>query len=159
MKAILIRIGIDHEYGEWNAPVHAISGRFVYVPIPERQKPLKYLVRSYDEIAPPLSSFSEDLHKTVKLPVKLVGHPMHLDPDFEHLTYGDNGSKRGAKLKKFDGGDLLAFYAGLRPTGSGDKRLLYALVGLLVVEEAAPVAQTFIRIFISGIKQIIHGQL
>jgi hypothetical protein len=34
MKALLVRIGIDQEYGVWNAPVDG-DGRFVYVPIPE----------------------------------------------------------------------------------------------------------------------------
>ena len=52
MKAILIRIGIDHEYGSWNAPVDSVSGRFVYVPIPETLEPLNHLVRLYDEILP-----------------------------------------------------------------------------------------------------------
>jgi len=138
MNAILIRIGIDHEYGGWNAPVDPVSGRFVYVPIPETQEPLNDLVRLYDEILPALASFSVDLHLTdgliCTLPASLPGRPMHLDPDFEHLTYGDNGANRGAKLKRFSDGDLLVFYAGLRAV-SDRKRLMYALVGLFVAEE------------------------
>jgi hypothetical protein len=59
---------------------------------------------------------------------------MHLDPDFEHLTYGDNGADRGARLKHFSNGDLVVFYAGLRPIGTR-KGLLYSLVGLYVVKE------------------------
>ena len=61
MNAILIRIGIDLEYGEWNAPVDLDSKRFVYVPIPESQEPLKTLVRLYDDVLPALRSFSTDL--------------------------------------------------------------------------------------------------
>ena len=34
MNALLVRIGVDQAYGDWNAPVDA-EGRFVYVPIPE----------------------------------------------------------------------------------------------------------------------------
>jgi hypothetical protein len=139
MKAILIRIGVDHEYGRWNAPVDPVSGRFVYVPIPEKQEPLNHLVRLYDEIVPALTSFSRALHLGVgverALPSKLPRGPMHLDPDFQHLTYGDNGANRGAKLKTFSDGDLLVFYAGLRPVGDNGERLMYALVGLFVADE------------------------
>jgi len=138
VKAILIRVGIDHEYGGWNAPVDPSSRRFVYVPIPETQEPLSKLVRTYDEVRPTLRAFSDDLKLTPdlspRLPNKLFGSPMPLDPDFEHLTYGDNGANRGAKLKYCERDDLLVFYAGLRPVGD-NKRLLYALVGLFVVQE------------------------
>jgi hypothetical protein len=145
MKAILIRIGIDHEYGGWNAPVDPVSGRFVYVPIPETQEPLNTLVRVYDEIVPALAFYSGDLNVTdgriPTLPANLLGRPMHLDPDFDYLTYGDNGAKRGARLKTFSNGDLLVFYAGLRPVGGSSKRLIYALVGLFVVEEIVEAMQ------------------
>jgi Nucleotide modification associated domain 3 len=138
MDAILIRIGIDHIFGEWNAPVELNSKRFVYVPIPEAQEPLKALIRLYDEVLPALKSFSSELKLShdlsPNLPERLLGCPMHLDPDFEHLTYGDNGANRGAKLRHFISGDLVVFYAGLRPVGVR-KGLLYALVGLYVVEE------------------------
>lgn len=138
MNAVLVRIGIDHEYGRWNAPVESNSGRFVYVPIPESREPIKSLVRLYDEIVPNLRSFCEDsgLPNDCRpsLPEELLGRPMHLDPDFEHLTYGDNGAARGAKLKKFVKGDLVVFYAGLRPVGA-HSGLLYALVGLYLIDE------------------------
>jgi hypothetical protein len=61
MNAILIRIGIDHEYGACNAPVDLNSKRFVYVPIPEEQRSSPNLVRRYDEIPPALVRFSTDL--------------------------------------------------------------------------------------------------
>ena len=137
MKAILIRVGIDLEYGGWNAPVDPQSKQFVYVPIPESQRPLPRLARTYDEIVPALQRFSDalrlDSNVSPTIPQRLMGHPMHLDPDFEHLTYGDNGGNRGAKLKDFLRGDLLVFYAGLRPIGVR-KGLLYALIGLFVVD-------------------------
>ena len=40
---------------------------------------------------------------------------MHLDPDFECLTYGDEGGRRGAGMVDMGDGDLLVFYGGLRP--------------------------------------------
>ena len=61
---------------------------------------------------------------------------MHLDPDFEWLTYGDNGDKRGAGIKHLSEGDLLVFYAGLKPVRASGK-LIYGLVGLYVVDKRA----------------------
>jgi hypothetical protein len=59
---------------------------------------------------------------------------MHLDPDFDYLTYGDNGARRGAGVAALNGGDVIAFYAGLRSVRP-PQRLVYALVGLLTVAE------------------------
>ena len=38
---------------------------------------------------------------------------MRLDPDFEWLTYGDKGGRRGAGMVDMGDGDLLVFYGGL----------------------------------------------
>ena len=65
---------------------------------------------------------------------------MHLDPDFEHLTYGDKGGNRGAEMRDMDEGDLLVFYAGLSPIHRCEHKLIYALIGLYVVQEVMPVA-------------------
>jgi hypothetical protein len=59
---------------------------------------------------------------------------MHLDPDFEHLTYGDQGERARQIRKKMNPGDLIAFYAGLRPVDARGS-LIYALVGLFVVDQ------------------------
>lgn len=67
-------------------------------------------------------------------PKTLQQRNMHLDPDFEHLTYGDNGMRRGAGIATLGRDDLLVFYAGLRSIVD-PKELVYALAGLFVVEE------------------------
>lgn len=136
MKALLVRIGIDQKYGGWNAPVDA-AGRFVYVPIPEPPGTPFHpgLERRYNEVLPALRRFG-DLH----LPPGLLDRPMHLDPDFECLTYGDVGGRRGAGMVGMAAGDLLVFYAGLRPVHPCPHTLVYALVGLYVVREVVPVA-------------------
>ena len=59
---------------------------------------------------------------------------MHLDPDFDHLTYGDNGMRRGARVATLGPDDSLVFYAGLRSIVDPSE-LVYALVGLFVVED------------------------
>lgn len=141
MKAILIRVGIDQAYGKWNAPVDESTGEFVYVPIPESSKTVFHakMGRPYSEVIPHLENFSSihgiDLYEHLKFPRPLLQEQMHLDPDFETLTYGDQGARRGASLLKFKQGDLLVFYAGLKPIHKSKQKLIYALVGIFVVNE------------------------
>jgi hypothetical protein len=59
---------------------------------------------------------------------------MHLDPDFETLTYGDNGWRRGKGIAKLRENDMLVFYAGLRSINA-KRGLTYALVGIYFVQE------------------------
>jgi hypothetical protein len=137
MKALLVRIGVDQAYGAWNAPVDPKTGRFVYVPIPDGKKK-RYTpgnLRRYDEIIPPLSEFAEKCGVSgLCCAEALSQRNIHLDPDFDHLTYGDNGMRRGARVATLGPGDLLVFYAGLRSIVAPNE-LVYALVGLFVVEE------------------------
>src|SRR5690242_18502588 len=137
MNGILVRVGVDQAYGHWNAPVDPVSRKFVYIPIPEKVgTPFKPgLNRSFREILPALGRFAAEVicHSCVP-PPGLLRRSMHLDPDFEWLTYGDNGDKRGAGIKRLGSADLVAFYAGLRSI-QNTERLVYALVGLYVVEE------------------------
>jgi len=58
---------------------------------------------------------------------------MHLDPDFERLTYGDQGQRAKQLHTQLQKGDLIVFYAGLADI-RGAERLVYALVGLFVVD-------------------------
>lgn len=140
MKAILVRVGADQVYGRWNAPVDPRSGDFVYVPIPEKRRTefKSGLKRSFREVIPALREFAVrfgvDLEHDLGFPPGLKDYEMHLDPDFDWLTYGDNGNVRGAEIKELNEGDLLVFYAGLRSV-LASRRLLYALVGLYVVED------------------------
>jgi hypothetical protein len=145
MKGLLVRIGVDQAYGGWNAPVDG-DGRFVYVPIPEKLGTPFHpgLERRFGEVLPALNRFCEehdcDLCRDLAFPDELLHHPMHLDPDFECLTYGDVGGRRGAGMVGMDDGDLLVFYGGLRPVHECDHRLIYALLGFYVVKEVVPVA-------------------
>lgn len=139
MNGLLVRIGIDQQYGQWNAPVHLESGEFVYVPIPEEKVLTRELERSYSEIIPFLTRFSEkwgkDLHLDLGFRRILSSRNIHLDPDFDHLTYGDVGTGRGSKITNMKEGDIIAFYGGLRPIDPISHKLVYALMGLYIVEE------------------------
>lgn len=145
MKALLVRIGVDQAYGGWNAPVDA-EGRFVYVPLPESPGTRFHpgLERCYGEVLPALQRFCEehdcDLCGDLRFPQELLERPMHLDPDFECLTYGDAGGRRGAGMVGMCAGDVLVFYGGLRPVHPCEHRLIYALMGMYVVKEVVPAA-------------------
>jgi hypothetical protein len=139
MRAFLVRVGVDQAFGRWNAPVDPATNDFVYVPIPEGGPVRPELVTPYRLVQPALARFAE-AHATapprsVQLPPDLVSANMHLDPDFGHLTYGDNGLRRGQGLAALGRGDVVAFYSGLRPVAPCPHRLVYALVGLYRVDE------------------------
>ncbi len=149
MRAILIRVGADGtpDGGEWNAPVHRESGRFVYMPIIEDTVAFHPgCERRFDEAIDPLMQFlSDHLAPDIYLCGKRKrswkrdaaskrGQPMHLDPDYQHLTYGDNGAKRGSELRDFKPNDLIVFYSGLKAIPTAHD-LVYALVGVYVVDE------------------------
>lgn len=143
MKAILVRIGVDQAYGHWNAPVD-VEGRFVYVPIPERLGTSFHpgLDRHYGEILPALHHFCHehrcDLHGDLRFPPELLHHAMHLDPDFECLTYGNRGNTRGTRIGGLGEGDMIVFFGGFRPIYRGEHKLVYALMGIYVVQEVVP---------------------
>jgi hypothetical protein len=59
---------------------------------------------------------------------------MHVDPEFETCTYGDPTTQKSG-LKKLQTGDVLAFYAGLRPCGFEGEDALY-MIGYFVVVDA-----------------------
>lgn len=128
MKGLLVRVGADQSDGggRWNGPCDAASRRFCYVPIPETKPTRDQRDTPYTLISSSVSAFG------VTLPPHLAGVKMHLDPDFEHLTYGDRGAKGKQLSTTLQRDDLLVFYAGLRDTRTG--QLIYAIIGLFVVD-------------------------
>jgi hypothetical protein len=141
VRGLLVRVGIDQtpEYGGWNAPVNTKSRRFIFVPIRDSAyNDATYFAngeRVYGkEVTATLARFEaecgESAHDCFRLPVRLHNEPMHLDPDFLHLTYGDD-PLRGRILKEFKEDDFIAFYSSLRSLDGG--RLVYALIGLFVL--------------------------
>jgi hypothetical protein len=136
MNALLVRVGADLSVGGglWNGPVDVRTGRFAYVAIPETAPIHSGLEKPYQVLAPTLAKFG------VKLPSHLVLRHMHLDPDFGHLTYGDQGERAKQLRANLQSGDLILFYAGLADI-SGAAQLVYALIGLFVVEELIVAAE------------------
>ncbi len=141
MRAILIRTGADGTDGggNWVAPVDPDSGRFVYIPIPENSVAFHPgCERRFDEVADPLMGFLLEHRANARYWRSRMdakrGRPMHLDPDYEHLTYGDVGDVRGRDLRDFKPDDLMVFYSAFKPIRPADD-LVYAVVGVYVVDE------------------------
>jgi hypothetical protein len=125
MRGLLVRVGIDSTCGEWNGPARRETGDFAYVPIPEGKPLRRGLARYYREFSDATRACGSEI------PQSYCSSPTHLDPDFEYLTFGDQG-QRGRRIQVLDSGDVLAFYAGLRAVEDG--RLVYALIGLFVID-------------------------
>jgi len=134
LKAILIRVGVDQTFGQWNAPCNPETNDFVYVPIPQIETPnaLGLEKRYIDSIVPALSRFSSENKVNVNLPQNLIDKKMHLDPDFNYLSYGDT-KNRGRKLLSFNEDDILIFYSSYQSIYASAK-LIYALMGMLVIK-------------------------
>ena len=129
MNGLLVRVGIDSTDGCWNAPMRLASGEFAYITITDTKPMRARMAHRYDEFIPVVKRFGE------QLPAPLLGQATHLDPDFDELTYGDQG-QRGKRIRSIlTHGDLLAFFAALRPVDGPARPLLYALIGLYVVDE------------------------
>ncbi|VAX24970.1 hypothetical protein MNBD_NITROSPINAE02-249, partial [hydrothermal vent metagenome] len=137
MKAALVRIGIDGSYGKWNAPSDICSKEFVYIPIPETGTFAPGMETHYSAFNTALAKFPLACNKgiakgSVMLPGNIAGGNTHLDPDFEYLSYGDDGKYRGRKISDFKSGDLIVFYAGLKCVHT--HKLVYAIIGIYVVD-------------------------
>jgi hypothetical protein len=129
MSGLLVRVGADLSSGggSWNAPVDEQTGKFVYAAIPETAPVYHGIEKPFSALTPALSKFG------VNLPAALLHRHMHLDPDFDHLTYGDQGERAKQLRMNLQCGDLVVFYAALADIRA-KKPLIYAIIGLFVVE-------------------------
>jgi Nucleotide modification associated domain 3 len=129
VNALLCRVGADQsrDGGSWNGLVDAQSGKFVYAAIPETRPVHPGMEKPYSGLGPLVLKFGR------MLPQYLHTQHMHLDPDFDHLTYGDQGERAKQLKANLSSGDLLVFYASL--TDMRAKALIYAIIGLYVIED------------------------
>jgi Nucleotide modification associated domain 3 len=136
MKGLLVRIGADQGEGGgwWNAPADSTTREFAYVPIPETSPIRRGFAKPYNLMLNAVQRFG------VALPDRWAKSNMHLDPDFDYLTYGDIGEPghRGAQIKdKLCRGDLLVFYGSFADVNP-NPRLVYAIIGLYVIDSVIP---------------------
>ena len=138
MKALLVRVGADSGEGGgyWNSPANSTTREFAYVPIPETGPIRNGFAKPYTLVVGVVRTFG------VELPDGWIKRNMHLDPDFDYLTYGDIGERghRGAQIKeKLGPGDLLVFYGSFRDVNPSPE-LIYAIIGLYVIESVTSAA-------------------
>jgi hypothetical protein len=135
MRGLLVRVGADQgkDNGRFNAPVDSSRMKFCYVPIPEVEgKEIKQeMKRPYTPVSDALTEFR------VSLPSHLGQRNIHLDPDFKHLTYGDEGAKGRQIYDMWEkyGLDFLVFYAGLKDVNPNEKYLVYAIIGFYWIDD------------------------
>lgn len=126
MTVALLGVGADSTNSSPTPPVHQ-DGTFEYIPIPESNGPEGttesrtfgsstlqhrdgYMADYLDYIRPREDDSPKITGK------QLADWPLHYDPNFEALTYGETTS-RGAYtkiLRELEEGDTVAFYTGLR---------------------------------------------
>ena len=145
MTVALLGIGADSTNASPTPPVHD-DGRFEYIPIPESQgpdgttetctfgtAPLRYAegtMADYLETITPVWGGDERLRGDA-----LAEWPLHHDPNFDALTYGETNS-RGAYtklLRGLDPGNVVAFYTGLQADSDGPRHRY--VVGYFTVNE------------------------
>lgn len=120
-SVLLLRVGIDSGCGGTLGPIFP-DGTFEYVPIPESSQYLS-----------PRSVYFRDLParhggtRAQYVPRRYREAAAHHDPEFDTLTYGDPGRNKRAQLLRLTDGDLLIFYAGLRPVGARAASRLYII--------------------------------
>jgi len=90
------------------------------------------------DLLPQMNTFADDydldLFDELNFPERLLPANAHLDPDFRYLTYGDDGTGRGSGIAELVEGDLIAFYSGLKSIKKTRDNLVYALIGLYIVD-------------------------
>jgi len=145
MTVVFAGVGADDSNVNAHAPLYA-DGRFEYVPIPEKVPSTdepetfgSWQLRDDDRTAADLTNrldtYPEDGDARVVRDGAVADWPLHHDPNFEALTYGEHREGFGqyvSRLRRLDEGDVVAFYTSL-VTQESDRKHRY-LVGYFTVD-------------------------
>ena len=133
-KGLLMRVGIDQTYGKYNAPINPETNDYLYIPIPDKNEDKT----TYHQIKPHFNAWVKRNNAVIEFPYHLeqMGG-CHLDPDFDYLTYGDQGENtgRGRRVATLNKGDFIAFFASFNPIKKCSHSLVYALYGIMFVDK------------------------
>jgi len=144
MTVVLLGIGADGKNSNPVGPVHE-DGRFEYIPIPETVEETtekrtygseSFRFQSNTCFADYLNWIKPGGDDSRKKSTKeaITNHPLHYDPDFENLTYGESSGRSEYIDRLLDlepNKDAVAFYAGLAQNGRKHRYL----IGYFVVNE------------------------
>ncbi len=153
MTVVLVGVGADTEHLRPGLEL-TDEGRFDYIPIPESYPTTEqstygnwalehrggYAAEFVDEISPK-GGDSDWITDTDQI----TSHPVHHDPNFEAMTFGDRrgqGGKGTTLVNHLDstGDDVLGFYTGMRE-GPDDSNLNRFLYGYMTVEAVHDLSQ------------------
>lgn len=144
MTVLLLGVGADGDHVRPKLQLDS-SGCFDYIPIPETETEAETITYGEWEL-----NNREDTAADIITGIAphgdgnwitdsqaIADHPIHYDPNFEALTFGDrisNGGKGGTIIKNIDSDDILGFYTGIKrhPDDSDFHRYLY---GYMTVNE------------------------
>jgi hypothetical protein len=143
----LLGIGADSTNSAPTPPVYG-DGSFEYIPIPEKRgpegttetstygtTPLRHGEGSMADYLDTVRPRPGDEDPAEYTGLELAEWPLHHDPNFEALTYGETTSRPAytALLTELEAGDVVAFYTGLRDAESRYRHRY--LVGYFTVNE------------------------
>jgi len=144
MTVVLVGIGADSKNTNPMGPIHD-DGRFEYIPIPESveesSEERTYGTETFRfredtrfvDYVNWIKPAGDDQRKKDSVE-EIETHPLHYDPDFNHLTYGES-SGRPEYIERLQNlqpeTDAVAFYAGLLQNGRKHRYL----VGYFTVNE------------------------
>jgi hypothetical protein len=139
-QGLLLRVGIDQTCGKYNAPINPSTHDYMYLPIPQqRDRFISGMVTTYDTALPYFESWCQKNDTKIQFNPEGDGG-CHLDPDFDYSTYGDQATGRGLQVAKLKKGDFIVFFASFKPITPSEHNLIYALYGMMVVDEVLNVA-------------------
>jgi hypothetical protein len=168
MDGLLVRVAADQCDGDgsWNGPVDSRTREFVYVAIPEYSETHRSLNKPFAALSTSLGAFD------CAVPAHLAPRNMHLDPDFDYLTYGDQGERAKQISTKLGTGDHMLPHARggtsdlsnmivtCAPCNNGRSNLTLEEVGLADPFLRAPVRSTWdgLERFRSAIPKLLPSQ-
>lgn len=145
MTVLLVGVGADTDHIQPALQLDE-SSRFEYIPIPETESTSE--TTTYGNW--PLDHQNGDATKLVESirpegengdwihdEAAVASWPVHHDPNFEALTFGDRrggGGKGTSLVKHLDSGDILGFYTGIKHEPEDDEFHRY-LYGYMTVNE------------------------
>jgi len=154
MAVVLVGVGADT--GNVEPVPQLLDGRrFEYIPIPEKST-VTSETRTFGSMSQrygdgPLSELVEGIRpgsdgEWLRDEEVIRGYPVHYDPNFEALTYGEGGKDGNinAIVDSLDAGDVLGFYTGLETDGRMHRYLFgyFTLADDPVVLDAETPAET-----------------
>ncbi|MFP8953038.1 hypothetical protein ACLI4Z_08720 [Natrialbaceae archaeon A-arb3/5] len=154
MTVVLAGVGADSTNLGALGPLYE-DGRFEYVPIPEKTDRTdetetlgSWPLRCDDRVAADLTTRIEPQPvQGGSKPLsgdELASWPLHRDPNFEALTYGEHRTSGYlSRLRTLEPGDVVGFYAGLRrPDGERAHRYLIGYFTVDRVDVVSPETST-----------------